>query len=184
MRPLPAGRVHDFSARTIDGVEQPLSAFAGQVLLLVNVASRCGFTPQYAGLEALWRQYRERGFAVLGFPCNQFGRQEPEGEAAIREFCTLRFGVSFPLFGKVEVNGPGAHPLFGLLRAACPGIAGTGSIKWNFTKFLVDRDGRPVRRFGPAATPAQLRPHIESLLAAVRPEYDARSNPGESRIHE
>ena len=156
---------YDFSARTIDGAEQSLRSYEGQVLLVVNVASRCGFTPQYEGLEQLWRDYQGRGFAVLGFPCNQFGNQEPEGEEKIQSFCSLRFGVSFPLFAKVDVNGEQAHPLFRYLRRARPGIAGSGAIKWNFTKFLIDRQGRPVRRYGSVTTPDQLRADIESLLA-------------------
>ena len=156
--------VHDFSARRIDGAEQSLSDYAGQVLLIVNVASRCGFTPQYVGLEALWRKYRERGFAVLGFPCNQFGAQEPDSEAEIARFCTTQYDVSFPLFAKVEVNGDGAHPLYRHLKAAAPGLLGSEAIKWNFTKFLVDRDGRVVRRYAPATAPAEIGKDIERLL--------------------
>jgi glutathione peroxidase len=159
--------VYDFTARAIDGAEQSLRDYEGRVLLVVNVASRCGFTPQYEGLERLWRDYRERGLTVLGFPCNQFGAQEPEAEDKIQSFCELRFGVSFPLFAKIDVNGAGAHPLYRYLRQARPGIVGSESIKWNFTKFLVDRQGQPVRRFGSVSTPEQLRPDIESLLAAT-----------------
>jgi glutathione peroxidase len=156
--------VYDFSARTIEGNEQSLRDYQGRVLLIVNVASRCGFTPQYEGLEQLWRDYRERDFAVLGFPCNQFGGQEPEAEEQIQSFCSMRFGVSFPLFAKIDVNGSKAHPLYRYLRESRPGIAGTEAIKWNFTKFLIDRQGQPVRRYGSVSTPEQLRPDIESLL--------------------
>ena len=156
--------VHDFSARRIDGAEQPLADYAEQVLLIVNVASRCGFTPQYAGLEALWRKYRERGFAVLGFPCNQFGAQEPGSEAEIARFCNTQYDVSFPLFAKVAVNGDGAHPLYRHLKAAAPGLLGSEAIKWNFTKFLVDRHGRVVSRHAPTTPPADMEKRIEALL--------------------
>ena len=138
--------VYDHSARSLDGSERPLSEFRGQVLLIVNVASRCGFTPQYAGLEALYRSYRDRGFAVLGFPCNQFGSQEPGTEADIQSFCATTYDVSFPMFAKVEVNGADAHPLYRYLKGERPGILGTEAIKWNFTKFLVDRNGSVVKR--------------------------------------
>ena len=156
--------VHDFSARRIDGAEQSLADYAGQVLLIVNVASRCGFTPQYAGLEALWRKYRQRGFAVLGFPCNQFGAQEPGSEAEIARFCGTNYDLSFPLFAKVEVNGDGAHPLYRHLKAAAPGLLGSEAIKWNFTKFLVDRHGRVVSRHASITPPADLEKGIEALL--------------------
>ena len=156
--------VHDYSARRIDGGEQRLSDYAGQVLLIVNVASKCGFTPQYAGLEALWRKYRDRGFAVLGFPCNQFGAQEPGSEAEIADFCSTRYDVTFPLFAKIEVNGDKAHPLYQHLKAAVPGVLGTEAIKWNFTKFLVDRQGRVVARHAPTTAPADLEREIEALL--------------------
>jgi glutathione peroxidase len=156
--------VHDFSARRIDGTEQSLADYAGQVLVIVNVASRCGFTPQYAGLEALWRKYRERGFAVLGFLCNQFGAQEPGSEAEIARFCSTQYDVSFPLFAKVEVNGGGAHPLYRHLKAEAPGLLGSEAIKWNFTKFLVDRRGRVAARHAPTTAPAELEPAIEALL--------------------
>jgi glutathione peroxidase len=156
--------VYDFSARCIDGSEQPLSAYAGQVLLIVNVASQCGFTPQYAGLEALWRKYRDRGFAVLGFPCNQFGAQEPGSEAEIAHFCRTRYDVTFPLFAKIEVNGEQTHPLYRHLKSAVPGVLGTEAIKWNFTKFLVDRQGRVVSRHAPTTAPADLEREIEALL--------------------
>jgi len=156
--------VYDFSARRIDGSEQPLSDYVGQVLLIVNVASQCGFTPQYAGLEALWRKYRDRGFAVLGFPCNQFGAQEPGSEAEIAHFCRTRYDVTFPVFAKIEVNGEQAHPLYRHLKSAVPGVLGTEAIKWNFTKFLVDRQGRVVSRHAPTTAPADLEREIEALL--------------------
>ena len=139
-------------------------AYAGQVLLIVNTASKCGFTPQYAGLEALYRAYSGRGFAVLGFPCNQFGGQEPGGEAEIADFCSTTYDVTFPVFAKVEVNGPGAHPLFQWLKGARKGVLGTEAIKWNFTKFLVDREGTVVDRFAPTTKPAELEKRIEALL--------------------
>lgn len=156
--------VLDHSARTIDGVEQPLGEYAGKVLLVVNVASKCGFTPQYTGLESLWRTYQDRGFVVLGFPCNQFGHQEPGNEEEIRTFCSTKYDVSFPLFAKVEVNGPNTHPLFKDLKVAAPGLLGSEAIKWNFTKFLVDRDGRVVKRYGSMDTPESIAKDIEALL--------------------
>lgn len=152
------------SALTLDGEDVPLSHYAGQVLLIVNVASQCGFTPQYAALEALWRRYRERGFAVLGFPCNQFGHQEPGDATEIRTFCATRYDVTFPLFAKVDVNGPGTHPVFAWLKTAAPGILGSTAIKWNFTKFLIAADGRVVRRYGSVDTPDKIAPDIEALL--------------------
>jgi glutathione peroxidase len=159
----------DFDATAISGEPRPLREFAGQVLLLVNVASQCGFTPQYAGLEQLWRTYRDRGFAVLGFPCNQFGNQEPGSEADIAAFCDSRYAVTFPMFAKVEVNGDGASPLWQWLRREARGVLGTEAIKWNFTKFLVGRDGRVLERFGPADKPEALAPTIEQALAAPVP---------------
>jgi glutathione peroxidase len=156
--------LYDLSALTLDGREAPLSEFAGQVLLVVNTASKCGFTPQYAGLQSLYAEYKDRGFAVLGFPCNQFGAQEPGGEVEIGAFCERNYGVDFPMFAKVEVNGPGAHPVYKHLKRAAPGLLGSESIKWNFTKFLVDRDGRVVERFAPTARPEDLKPTIEKLL--------------------
>jgi glutathione peroxidase len=157
--------LYQLSAARLDGGTQALADYRGKVLLIVNVASRCGFTPQYAGLEALWRKYRERGLVVLGFPCNQFGGQEPGDEAAIGEFCSLNYEVSFPLFAKVEVNGAATHPVFALLKAAAPGILGTEGIKWNFTKFLVDRTGKVVDRYASAHKPEDLAIEIEKLLA-------------------
>lgn len=156
--------LHDFTATTLDGREQPLSAYAGKVVLVVNTASRCGFTPQYEGLEQLWQNFREDGLVVLGFPCDQFGHQEPGTEEEIADFCLRNYGVTFPMFAKVDVNGPGAHPLWSWLREEKGGIMGD-DIKWNFTKFLVGRDGRVIRRFAPRTAPAQLAGSIESALA-------------------
>ncbi len=155
--------VTDFTVRTAEG-ERSLSDHAGQVLLIVNVASKCGFTPQYAGLEALYRQYGPRGFTVLGFPCNQFGAQEPGDAAEIANFCTTSYDVTFPIFAKVEVNGADADPLYGYLKTGAPGVLGSKAIKWNFTKFLVDRTGRPVRRYAPTTKPEELAAEIEALL--------------------
>ncbi len=156
--------LHEITARRLDGSERDLSEYRGQVLLIVNVASRCGFTPQYAGLEALYRKYQPRGFAVLGFPCNQFAAQEPGNEAEIGAFCSVNYDVTFPLFAKVEVNGGDAHPLYQLLKSAKPGLLGTEAIKWNFTKFLVDRAGRVVARYAPKDAPEGLAADIEALL--------------------
>jgi glutathione peroxidase len=149
---------------TLEGRDTSLAEWQGQVLLIVNTASRCGFTPQYEGLEALQQRFGARGFAVLGFPCNQFGAQEPGDAAEIASFCTTRYAVSFPMFAKIEVNGADAHPLFKALKAAAPGLLGSEAIKWNFTKFLVGRDGRVVERFAPTSTPASLADQIEALL--------------------
>jgi len=151
---------YDFTARDIEGRERALDEFRGRVLLIVNVASRCGFTPQYAGLQALQDAYGEQGLTVLGFPCDQFGHQEPGDEAQIREFCTSQYQVGFPLFAKIEVNGANAHPLYRWLKAQQPGLLGTHAIKWNFTKFLVGRDGRVIRRFAPADKPESLASYV------------------------
>ncbi len=156
--------IYDFSAKTLDGKEKSLADFRGEVLLVVNTASKCGFTPQYEGLEALYKKYHAKGFDILGFPCNQFGGQEPGDEAAIGQFCTLNYGVSFPLFAKIEVNGEAAHPLYKFLKNAQKGIAGTEAIKWNFTKFLADRQGHVVARFAPTAKPAEIDPEVAQLL--------------------
>ncbi len=155
---------YELSARRIDGNLQSMADYRDKVLLIVNVASGCGFTPQYAGLEALWQKYRERGLVVLGFPCNQFGGQEPGDETAIAEFCSLNYEVSFPLFAKVDVNGEHTHPIFALLKTAAPGILGTEAIKWNFTKFLVDRSGSVFKRYASAHTPDDMASDIEQLL--------------------
>src|SRR6202521_3448321 len=141
---------YDFFALTIDGIDLPLSQYRGHPLLIVNVASKCGFTPQYAGLEALYKQYHDRGLEVLGFPCDQFGHQEPGDEAAIKSFCTDKYDVTFPMFAKIEVNGANVHPLFQTLKHEVPGLLGTQAIKWNFTKFLIDRQLRVVRRYAPS----------------------------------
>jgi glutathione peroxidase len=159
--------VHDFQVKAIDGADVPLASYRGKVLLIVNVASQCGFTPQYAGLEMLHERFGDQGLAVLGFPCNQFGGQEPGGAAEIKTFCETSFGVKFPLFAKVEVNGPQADPLFQFLTSAKPGILGTRGIKWNFTKFLVDRDGNPVKRFPPGTKPESIEPDILKLLGGA-----------------
>jgi len=157
--------IHDCSARRLDGAEQKLSDYRGQVLLIVNVASKCGFTPQYTGLEALHRKFHARGFEVLGFPCNQFGAQEPGSAEQIRSFCSTTYDVTFPMFAKIDVNGDGTHPLYRILKDEKPGFLGTEAIKWNFTKFLVDRDGRVVRRFAPTDKPEDIEADIEALLA-------------------
>lgn len=156
--------VYDFTASTLEGSDKPLSDFSGQVLLVVNTASRCGFTPQYEGLEALYRKYQARGFAVLGFPCNQFGGQEPGDAKEIAHFCSLNYHVTFPMFGKIEVNGSGAHPLYRFLKGEAKGVLGTEAIKWNFTKFLIDREGRVAARYAPTVVPDALEKDIEKLL--------------------
>jgi glutathione peroxidase len=154
------------SAKTIDGHTVSLGDWAGKVLLIVNTASKCGFTPQYAGLEALQKNYADRGFSVLGFPCNQFGAQEPGDEAEIADFCKLTYDVDFPMFAKVDVNGDAAHPLWRDLKKAAPGLLGSEGIKWNFTKFLIDRNGQVVDRFAPTTKPEELTGAIEKLLAS------------------
>lgn len=156
---------HDFEATSITGQAVPLSDYRGKVLLIVNTASACGFTPQYAGLQALHEQYGERGLVVLGFPCNQFGAQEKGSESEIASFCDLNFGVRFPLMAKIDVNGANAHPLYRWLTAEAPGVLGTKAIKWNFTKFLVGRDGQVIRRYAPQDAPPKLARDIESALA-------------------
>lgn len=159
-----ARTISDFAASLSNGQEISLAGKAGKVLLVVNTASKCGFTPQYAGLETLWNVYRDRDFEVIAFPCNQFGGQEPGDAAEISGFCAVNFGVSFPLMAKIEVNGPKAPPLYQWLKAQAPGILGSRRIKWNFTKFLIGRDGSVVRRYGPAAKPEALARDIEALL--------------------
>ncbi|MEO8139918.1 MAG: glutathione peroxidase [Gemmatimonadota bacterium] len=155
---------YDISVTTIDGKTQTLEPFRGYVLLIVNVASQCGFTPQYAGLEALYREYRKQKFAVLGFPCDQFGNQEPGNEAEIRQFCSLTYDVTFPMFAKIDVNGDNAHPLYRYLRSEKPGMLGTERIKWNFTKFLVGPDGEVLHRYAPTDTPQMIERDLEPLL--------------------
>jgi glutathione peroxidase len=156
--------LYDFSARLIDGSEQALSAYRDKVVLVVNVASKCGHTPQYAGLEQLYRQFKDRGLVVLGFPCNQFGEQEPGTETEIAAFCDLNYNVTFPLFSKIVVNGRGTHPLYQWLKRKAPGLLGLQAIPWNFTKFLVDRTGTRVTRFASDVQPADLAGPIEALL--------------------
>ena len=157
--------IYDFSVTRIDGSVAQLSEFRGQVLLIVNTASQCGFTPQYAALEELYRAHKDRGFSVLAFPCNQFGGQEPGSPEEIGAFCKLNFGVSFPLFGKIDVNGPHTAPLYRVLKRERPGILWTEKIKWNFTKFLVDRSGKVICRRGPSTKPQKLVHIVEGLLA-------------------
>jgi glutathione peroxidase len=156
--------IYDYSAETLDGRPAPLSAYKGKVALIVNTASKCGFTPQYQGLEALYRQYADRGLVVLGFPCNQFGAQEPGSAEQIQSFCSLTYDVTFPMFAKIDVNGPAAHPLYEYLKQEKKGILGSEGIKWNFTKFLIGRDGDVVERFAPTTKPADLSGAIEKLL--------------------
>lgn len=156
--------VYDYSARSLDGREVSLAEFKGKVLLIVNTASKCGFTPQYQGLQALYSRFADRGLVVLGFPCNQFGRQEPGGAEEIGAFCEKNYGVTFPMFDKIDVNGDNAHPLYTYLKAEAPGLLGSKAIKWSFTKFLVDRDGKVVRRYAPKDTPEKIAADIEALL--------------------
>ncbi|MFP5236156.1 MAG: glutathione peroxidase [Acidobacteriota bacterium] len=163
--PQAPGALYQISAQLLDGQPLSLAHFKGRVLLVVNTASKCGFTPQYAALEQLYRDLNPRGFEVLGFPCNQFGNQEPGAAGEIGEFCQRNYGVSFPVFAKIDVNGPNAHPLYRILKSARPGLFGLQRIKWNFTKFLVDRQGRVISRHAPSTTPEKLRPRIEALLA-------------------
>jgi glutathione peroxidase len=155
--------MYDIPVRTIDGVDTTLQPYRGKALLIVNVASRCGYTPQYTGLEALYRKYKDQGFVVLGFPCNQFAHQEPENEAAIHQFCDTSYGISFPLFAKIDVNGPRTHPLYRYLKSQRKGFLGREAIAWNFTKFLVGRNGEVLRRYSSRQTPDK----IEKDVAAV-----------------
>jgi glutathione peroxidase len=158
--------VYDFSAKTIDGKARKLSDYKGKVLLVVNTASQCGFTPQYKGLEALYKKYKDKGFAVLGFPSNQFGQQEPGPESEIAEFCEMNYGVTFPMFSKIDVNGDAAHPLYKYLTSTKKGLLGSEAIKWNFTKFLIDKEGKVVERYAPTTKPEDLEKDIASALAA------------------
>jgi glutathione peroxidase len=157
--------IYDFEAPSIQGRNAQLASQRGKVLLVVNTASKCGFTPQFAGLESLWEEYRDRGLVVIGFPSNQFGSQDPGSNAEIASFCQLNYGVTFPMMGKVDVNGERAHPLWKWLTSEAPGILGTQAIKWNFTKFLVGRDGQVIKRYAPADSPASLKADIEAALA-------------------
>jgi glutathione peroxidase len=156
--------LYDIPVTTIDGETTTLEPYRGQTMLIVNVASRCGFTPQYEGLENLYRKYKDRGFVVLGFPSNQFGRQEPGNEADIREFCDTRYGVTFPMFAKIDVNGRDAHPLYRHLKSARKGMLGRETIAWNFTKFLVDRNGQVLRRYGSRQTPEAIEKDVAALV--------------------
>ncbi|HET8730056.1 MAG TPA: glutathione peroxidase [Moraxellaceae bacterium] len=156
--------VYDYSAKTITGQDKPIADFKGQVLLVVNTASKCGFTPQFQGLEQLYEKYKDKGLAVLGFPCNQFLNQDPASDAEISEFCELNYGVTFPMFAKIDVNGDDAHPLFRHLTTAAPGLLGSKAVKWNFTKFLVDRSGKVISRYAPATKPEDIAADIEKLL--------------------
>jgi glutathione peroxidase len=156
--------IYDFTAETLDGKPAPLSQWRDKVVLIVNTASKCGFTPQYAGLEALYSKYKDRGLVVLGFPCNQFGAQEPGDAAEIANFCSLTYDVDFPMMAKIDVNGPKTHPLYAYLKHGKKGLLGSEGVKWNFTKFLVDRKGEVVKRFGPGDTPQSLEGAVEALL--------------------
>ena len=156
--------IYDFSAKTIDGAEQKLGAYRGKTLLVVNVASKCGFTPQYEGLEALYRKFEGQGLVVLGFPCDQFGHQEPGDEAEIKNFCSLNYDVSFPMFAKIDVNGSDTHPLYKYLKHEAKGLLGSEAIKWNFTKFLVDKEGEVVKRYAPNDTPQGIEKEVAAAL--------------------
>ena len=164
--PSPMSTIYDFKAQSISGKEIGLSDFKGKVMFIVNTASKCGFTPQFGGLEALYKTYAGKGLVVVGFPCNQFGSQDPGADGEIAEFCQVNYGVSFPMMGKVDVNGPAAHPLYKWLSAEAPGLLGSKSIKWNFTKFLVGKNGRVIKRYAPLDKPAGLAKDIEAALAA------------------
>jgi glutathione peroxidase len=161
---MSAPRLHDFEARTIDGRTLRLRELDGRVVLVVNTASECGFTPQFEGLEALWQRFRDRGFTVIGFPSNEFGGQDPGSDEQIASFCQRNYGVSFPMMAKTEVNGSNAHPLYQWLKQQAPGLLGTQAIKWNFTKFLVGRDGRVIRRYAPTDSPASIEKDIDAAL--------------------
>ncbi|RZJ24962.1 MAG: glutathione peroxidase [Haliea sp.] len=158
--------IYDFEAQQINGQDISLSEYRGKVMLIVNTASKCGFTPQFGGLEELHKAYTGKGLVVLGFPCNQFGSQDPGADGEIAEFCQVNYGVSFPMMGKIEVNGPAAHPLYKWLSSEAPGLLGTKAIKWNFTKFLVGKDGQVIRRYAPTDKPADLAKDIDKALAA------------------
>ena len=159
-----AAPIYSFKAPRLNGQEQSLADYEGKVMLVVNTASKCGFTPQYEGLEKVYQQYKDKGLVVLGFPCNQFGAQEPGGKEEIQEFCQLNYGVSFPMFDKIDVNGHNTHPLYEYLKKQATGVLGSESIKWNFTKFLVNRDGKVVDRFAPTTKPEDMARDIEALL--------------------
>ncbi len=156
---------YDFSAQTLDGDQQALTSYQGKAMLIVNTASKCGFTPQYAGLEKLWEKYQAQGLVVLGFPCDQFGHQEPGDAEEIKNFCSLNYDVNFPLYAKIEVNGNGAHPLWKWLKQEKPGLLGIEAIKWNFTKFLIDKHGNVVKRYAPTDTPEQIEKDLPVVLS-------------------
>lgn len=160
---MESATVYPFTVKTLQGNETDLQTYSGKVLLIVNTASKCGLTPQYEGLEQLYKQYKDRGLVILGFPCNQFGGQEPGEKEEIESFCQVNYGVTFPMFDKIDVNGENAHPLFKFLKRKLSGFLG-GKIKWNFTKFLVDRSGKPVKRYAPVTAPEKLVADIERLL--------------------
>jgi glutathione peroxidase len=159
--------IYDFSVTTLMGLPKSMADYKGRVLLIVNTASKCGFTPQYAGLQELYVTYHDKGFEILGFPCNQFMGQEPGSNAEIQNFCQVNYGVTFPMFDKIDVNGPNTHPLYEYLKKAAPGALGMTAIKWNFTKFLIDTEGNVVKRFAPNVEPAEISPDIEALLPAT-----------------
>lgn len=161
---MTAQTVYEFTARDINGNEQAMSDYRGNVLLIVNTASKCGFTPQFEGLQSLYEEFGDQGLTVLGFPCNQFMNQDPADEQTISQFCRLNYGVDFPMFSKVDVNGEAAHPLFGFLKAEAKGVLGSEKIKWNFTKFLIGRNGHVVRRYPPTVKPEQIKEDIKKLL--------------------
>ncbi|WP_129670336.1 glutathione peroxidase [Candidatus Chloroploca sp. Khr17] len=163
-------QIYDFEAPLLDNTPQSLAAYRGKVVLVVNVASKCGFAPQYAGLEALYERYKDDGLVILGFPCNQFGFQEPGNAEDIQQFCSMTYGVNFPIFAKVDVNGPTAHPLYDYLKRAQPGFLGSEAIKWNFTKFLIDRNGTVRRRYAPTDTPEAIERDLIALLKTPMPE--------------
>lgn len=167
MSPKVSASLYEIPLERLDGTTEALAPYRDHVLLVVNTASKCGFTPQYEALEGLWKKYRERGLLVLGFPCNQFGHQEPGSAEEIETFCTRNYGVSFPMFAKIDVNGSDESPLFRTLKQAAPGVLGTQAIKWNFTKFLVGRGGRSIRRFAPATSPERLESSIENELGVA-----------------
>ncbi|HET8707779.1 MAG TPA: glutathione peroxidase [Pseudomonadales bacterium] len=160
-----AQTIYDFTCNTLNGKPQTLSDYRGKVALIVNTASKCGFTPQYKGLEELYKKYKDKGLVILGFPCDQFGHQEPGGSSEISQFCEMNYGVSFPMYEKIEVNGKGAHPLYVYLKDQAPGILGSKAIKWNFTKFLVGRNGEVIRRYASATKPKDIEQDIEKLLS-------------------
>lgn len=164
MQQAPTSTIYSYKVKTIDGQERDLTSYKGKTLLIVNVASKCGFTPQYTGLEKLYQKYHHKNFMILGFPCNQFGKQEPGDENEIKNFCETKYQVTFPLFSKIDVNGKNAHPLYVFLKKAAKGILNSEAIKWNFTKFLIDKNGKVIKRFAPATTPENLEAEVVAIL--------------------